>query len=116
MDNKISNSYLKSTGWKEYIKEDHTDVGNHMGEHVYEKHEHFMIDKYDKNRVRHLRRSYARIDHFYRKTTNKWGDCKISNYYMFSASGNNFKFETGVIYHKLTIEELENILKIVGIK
>ena len=116
MDNKISNKYLKSTGWSEWIDEKNEDAGNHMGEHTYSKHEHFMIDKYDKNRSRHLRRSFARLDHFYRKTTNKWGDCKISNYYMFTAHGNNYKVETGVIYKKMDIDTLENILKLVGIK
>ena len=79
MEEKISRKYLKASGWKIWEEENHKDVGNHMGEHVYEKHEMFKIELGSSLRPGHNKRSWVRIDRYYRKTTNKFKDCKTSN-------------------------------------
>lgn len=105
---KINKTWLKNNGFKESVYENTEERSNHMQEVIKKKqtiHELYFPDK------------WARFDSYYTIITNKFGDKKISRYYMFSAANKKTGFfvENRISHYLPTIEQINAALKVVGI-
>ena len=58
---------------------------------------------------------FIRVEHHNTITKEKWGRVTKSNWYMLSASGNGYGITGQVKYKKYTEEEINNILKVIGL-
>ncbi len=113
MKEKVSEKWFKEHGWKEYVDETRENKENARQEKVYRKH---IIYSIYNNRNIVKSKKYARFDHFYEVVTDKWGAVQKRNWYMFSCYGNGFSIENRICFRKMTIEQIESALKVVGIE
>lgn len=107
--NKVNRKWFLDNGFKESVYENTKDYQNYMGEVRKEKNTQYAI--YFKDR-------WARFDVYYYVTTNKFGDKKISRYYMFNAYNKktNFKVENNITHSLPTVEQIQAALLVIGIK
>lgn len=105
---KINKKWLKANGFKETIYETVEDRNNCMKEVYKKKQSSYMIDLKDR---------WARFDCYYYVTTNKFGDKKISRWYMFYGFNKktNFVVENKISHYLPTIEQINAALKVVEI-
>lgn len=60
-------------------------------------------------------KQYARFDH-HRDTNPDWrGKLHTYNWYEFFCCGNGFKVENRIFYRRMTVEQVESALKVVGL-
>ncbi|MBQ3414750.1 MAG: hypothetical protein IJH39_05240 [Clostridia bacterium] len=105
---KVSKSWLKKHGFKETVYEDVEERHNHMQEVYRKKQSSYMIAFKDR---------WARFDCYYYVTTNKFGDKKISRYYMFYGFNKktNFVVENRITHYLPTVEQMKSALNVIGI-
>lgn len=105
---KVSKSWFKKHGFEETVYEDVHEYHNYRQEVTKKKQIIYELCFKDK---------YVRFDSYYSVKTNKFNDKKISRYYIVSAYNykTNFRIENTITHYLPTVEQMEAILKIVGI-
>ena len=105
---KVSKSWLKNNGFIETVYKNVHEYHNYMQEVINQKQTVYGI--YFKDR-------WARFDCYYYVTTNKYGDKRISRYYMFTAYNQktHFKVENSITYSLPTREQMRAACLVCGI-
>ena len=95
---KVDKKWLKENGWKELLI--HTSDNS-------KKHTIYTFGKGTKR--------FARLDHHFETHPDWRGNLHKSNWYEFYCCGNGFTIENRISYRRMTIEQIESALKIVGL-
>lgn len=105
---KVSSKWFKDNGFKETVYENTHEYNNYMQEVTKQKQTVYSI---------YLKDRWVRFDIYYYVTINKFGDKKISRYYMFNAYNKktNFKVENNITHSLPTVEQMKAALVVVGI-
>lgn len=106
---KVNNKWFKTHGFKK------TEINNTVPDGTRA----IVIEKtidYTKMYKKNKDWKLLRYGHHIRITKFKWGDYKIRNYYYIYASGNRFEINKNISYKNFTVDEVESIMKLIGME
>lgn len=108
MSDKVSDKWFKDHNFKKNVYTNTHEVGNYMGDVVKKKQVTYSIYFEDR---------WIRFDSYYQETKNKFGDKKISRYYMLFVYNKKtkFKVENTITHHLPTIEQMKAACLVCGI-
>ena len=111
METKVSEKWFEENGWTR------TDVPfKHLvdgtGHTTVAKHTIFVLNK---GKVGESSYKIVRWEHCYKVTRDKRGKiCNTSNWYSLSACSKDFNISSKIVYRKYTVEQIQAILKVIG--
>ena len=91
---KVTDKWFKDNGWSEKKFSDGT-------------HTIYILSKNSK--------TFARFDHHYDTNPDWRGNPHTYNWYEFFCCGNGFTIENRISYRRMTVEQVESALKVVGL-
>ena len=113
METKVSEKWFEENGWiRTDVPFEHLVDGR--GQTTVAKQTIFVLNK---GRVGELGYRQVRWDHHSQVTRDKRGKvCNTSNWYSLSGFSKDFHVDSKIVYRRYSVEQIEAVLKVIGLK